>query len=155
MEISRQKLPYFTTVVSGSLGTMSRGSWKEGWSRQAYVDLGPYRVRQLLTSDQIGSAIEESGSDPELEVRLGHYLFWRWALSVSSNGHTERHSAFSFLFHSCIITFLFMIVGLVLSAMWGLFGLAVFGLWCTHMVMNVSARFGSANTAVARSSGGA
>lgn len=153
MERNRQNLPYFATAITGSLGSMSSGTWKEGWSRRAYVDLGPYRVRQLLASDQIGSAIEESGSDPELEVRIGHYLFWRWALAVSSNGHTERQGAFSFLFHSAIISVLFMIVGTVLGLIWGLLGLGVFGLWCAHMFLNFSARFGSSNSAVKRPSG--
>lgn len=122
---------------------MSGGTWQDGWTRRAYVDIGPYRVRQLLAGDQIGSAIEEAGNNPEAVFRIGHYLFWRWALSVSSDGHTERHGVFSFIVHSIVITVVFAVVFSLLGMAWGLLGWIGFGLWAAHTYMNVSARFGS------------
>src|SRR5690606_38748902 len=113
MAEGRNKAPYFQTAFQGPLGSMSSGVWKEGWSRRAYVDIGQHRVRNLLASDQIGSAIEEAADDPRLVVRVGHYLFWRWALSVTSNGHTERQGFFGFWLHTLVISGLFFFVNLV------------------------------------------
>lgn len=143
MSASRQKAPYFRTAFRGPLRGMSSGTWKEGWSRRAYVDIGPYRLRNFLASDQIGSAIEEDGDDPRVVIRVGHYLFWRWALSVTSDDHSERQGFFGFWLHTLVITGVFCIVNLVLFSLLGVLGWLGVGLWGVHMYMNFSARNGS------------
>lgn len=139
----RQNPSFLQTSFAGPVEAVSRGIWKDGWARTAYADIGRYRVRNLLANDQIGSAIEEAAGDPHAVVRIGRYLFWRWALSVTHDGHTERHGIFSFFFHGAITSLLFLFFIALAAVVWGPFGWAAFALWVTHIYMNVTARFGS------------
>ncbi len=147
----KQNPSFLQTTFGGPVEAVSGGVWQAGWARVPYIDIGPYRVRNVLANDQIGSAIREAAGDPEAVVRFGRYLFWRWALSVSHDGHTERHGIVSFFFHGAIISLLFLVCVALAAWIWGLLGWAVFGLWMTHAYMNFSARFASDRPAERRS----
>ena len=144
MGTGKQKAPDLKTVFAGPIGSISGGIWKDGWTRRSYIDLGPYRLRTVIIREEVSSALSEATDDPNVVVRVGHYLFWRWALSVTSDGHTERHGIFSFLFHSLIITILVSMVNSVIFWVFGALGWVLVAIWALHMYLNFSARFGSA-----------
>lgn len=154
-QMAKRRAPYFQTTFRGPVGTVSEGTWDGRWTRRAYVDLGPFRVRSVITDSQMGTALGEARDDPDSVIRLGHMLVGRWVLSVTSDGHTERQGLFMFLLCNLAVTFIIPIVFLILAViiseltfsrhvvMWPLLiGAAI---WAAQMVMNFKARFGSSH----------
>lgn len=161
---TKQRLPYFKVAFPGPVEAVSDGMWESGWRRRAYIDLGPYRLRDLVTDPQMDCVLDEAGGDPDSVVRLGHFLLWRWLLSVTREGRTERQAPILFILSTLAITLAFVVGGFiclffavgVLGAVDGerLYGLLellstmllglVFPLvWAVHMVMNFRAWSGS------------
>lgn len=166
MANERLRAPYFKIAFKGPVGTLSEGTWKNGTTGRAYVDIGPYRLRRVMLRDNIDSALSEASDDPDVVIRVGHLLAYRWVLSVTSGEHTERQGLFFFLLVTLCGAFVHFIVLLLLAVyvsdylyVGTPFGLiVVFGLapkiallvllllaarWLCNTWMNFAALFGS------------
>ncbi|ENO88256.1 hypothetical protein [Thauera linaloolentis] len=161
---TKQRLPYFKVAFPGPVDAVSDGMWESGWRRRAYIDLGPYRLRDLVTDPQMDCVLDEAGGDPDSVIRLGHFLTWRWLLSVTREGRTERQEPILFILSTVTITLAFAVGGFIclffavglLDAVGGgllhgllkplstmLLGLGLPLVWAVHMVMNFRAWSGS------------
>ncbi len=148
----KQRAPYLQVVFPGPVGRLSEGTWDGRWTRRAYVDLGPYRVRGVVADAQMGSALQEFGDSAATEIRLGQMLIGRWVLAVTAEGHSERQGIVMFVLCSLALTLIFVLLSalfaVVVSDLGGarsfqgwlmLPGLA---LWALQMWLNAKARFG-------------
>lgn len=148
----KQRAPYLQVAFSGPVGRMSEGTWDGGWTRRAYVDLGPFRVRGLVADAQMGSALEEFGDHAATEIRLGHMLIGRWVLAVTSDGHSERQGIVMFLLCNLALTLMFLILSALFALLASDLGgarsfqswlmLPGLGLCALQLWLNVKARFG-------------
>jgi hypothetical protein len=160
----KQRPPYFRVAFPGPVKTVSEGTWDGGWKRRTYIDLGEYRLRDVVTDMRMDSALDEAADDPGSVVGLGHFLVWRWVLSVSRDGRTERQGLMRFILSILAATAAFAASGLVclsiaigavdavdsgrLRELLQLSGIALPGLvlpllWAAHMVMNFKAWCGA------------
>jgi hypothetical protein len=162
----KQRPPYFRVAFPGPVKTVSEGIWDGGWKYRAYIELGQYRLWDVVTDMRMDSALDEAADDPGSVVGLGHFLVWRWVLSVTRDGRTERQGLMHFILSIVAVTAAFAIGGLVcfsiaigvldaaasgrLRELLELSGIALLGLalplpllWAAHMVMNFRAWCGS------------
>ncbi|MFE3837457.1 hypothetical protein [Pseudogemmobacter sonorensis] len=148
----KQRAPYLQVAFPGPVGRVSEGTWDGRWTRRAYVDLGPFRVRGVVADAQMGSALEEFGDSAATGIRLGHMLVGRWVLAVTSEGHSERQGMVMFLLCNLALTLAFAILSALFAVVASDLGgarsfqswlmLPGLALWALQMWLNFKARFG-------------
>ena len=151
--VDKRRPPYFRVVFPGPVRTVTEETEREGrWQRRIYIDLGRYRLREVVTCPRMDCALDESCADSAPVVRLGHFLFWRWVLSVSCGGRIERSGLMPFILGLLAITaafavggFVCLFIGIGVLEMAGGVSLALvlLLLWILHMAMNFKAWLGA------------
>lgn len=149
----KQRPPYFRVVFRGAVRTVTEEmAWEGRWRRRTYLDFGRYRLKDVVTCSRMDRALDECGGDPDAVVRLGHFLLWRWVLSVSSGGRVERQAfplfalgllAISAAFAGGGFVCLLISIGVLETVDGTLPGLALAVLWAMHMAMNLRAWLGT------------
>ncbi|MCV2217246.1 hypothetical protein [Thauera sp. Sel9] len=149
----KQRPPYFRVAFRGTVRTVTEEmAWEGHWRRRTYLDFGRYRLKDVVTCPRMDRVLDECGSDPDAVVRLGHFLVWRWVLSVSRGGRVERQAFLLFALGLLAITAvfagggfvcLFICIGVLETVDGVLPGLAFPVLWATHMAMNLRAWLGT------------
>lgn len=149
----KQRPPYFGVVFPGPVRSVTgEMAWEGHWRSRAYIDFGRYRLGDVVTCPRMDRVLDECGSDPDAVVRLGHFLIWRWVLSVSSGGRIERQGLLPFALGLLLITATFAVggfvclfigIGVLEMADGVLPGLALAVLWAVHMAMNLKAWLGA------------
>jgi hypothetical protein len=101
----------FSVNYNGKLGMLGAGRYTSNFmARRSVIQIGPTRLRNVLVSDYIDSALEaDLDRDSDISVSVGWAMFFRWVLAIKHQGEVIREGFF--LFFAGLLTHL-VVVGL-------------------------------------------